>query len=612
MAIHKIEIQDHNSNTFLPYTDASIVAMKTYAIGSSAKITTDDTVEIAIGKLESKVDGKAASSHTHSYAGSSSAGGAATSALACTGNSATATKATQDSAGQQINTTYIKGISASGKTITLTKGDGTQSTITTQDTDTHYTTGLKVGASSVATADAAATNGNVYLNVLDNTTIRDSHKITGAGSTSVTSDASGNITITSTNTTYGTGTATSSGLTKLYTTTGVATDGTITQAVITKELEGKSDATHTHYYAGSSTVGGVATSALKLNTARKIAVTGAITGSGTFDGSGDLTITATSNHSHANDTITSLDASKLTGMISIDRLPQGALERCVVVANDTARFALTASDVQLGDTVKVTATEKMYFVVNASSLNSELGYEVYTAGSATTVPWSGVTGKPSTMANPYTLTIQGNGTGLGTYNGASAQTINITPANIGAATSGHTHNYAASSTAGGAATKAIQDNSGQQIDTTYIKNLTVSGKVVTYTRGDGTTGTITTQDTNTTYATGNTTTLGLTKLYTSTGTAVDGTMTQAAINTALDGKSATSHTHSYLPLSGGTVTGVVAVTNSTASTSKTTGAVKVSGGMGVAGQVSADSLMLNDKVTLAYDPTLKCISFNFA
>ena len=47
------------------------------------------------------------------------------------------------------------------------------------------------------------------------------------------------------------------------------------------------------------------------------------------------------------------------------------------------------------------------------------------------------------------------------------------------------------------ATKATQDSSGQQINSTYIKNLSVSGRTVTYTRGDGTTGTITTQDTNT-------------------------------------------------------------------------------------------------------------------
>lgn len=51
-----------------------------------------------------------------------------------TGNSSgiapTATKATQDSAGQQINTTYIKGLSASGSTITYTKGNGTTGSIT--------------------------------------------------------------------------------------------------------------------------------------------------------------------------------------------------------------------------------------------------------------------------------------------------------------------------------------------------------------------------------------------------------------------------------------------------------------------------------------------------
>lgn len=45
-----------------------------------------------------------------------------------------ATKATQDSAGQTINTTYVKSITASGRTITVTKGNGTTSTFTTQDT----------------------------------------------------------------------------------------------------------------------------------------------------------------------------------------------------------------------------------------------------------------------------------------------------------------------------------------------------------------------------------------------------------------------------------------------------------------------------------------------
>lgn len=50
-------------------------------------------------------------------------------------------------------------------------------------------------------------------------------------------------------------------------------------------------------------------------------------------------------------------------------------------------------------------------------------------------------------------------------------------------------------------------------------------------------------DNNTTYSTGTASTAGLTKLYTGTGTATDGTMTQTSITTALNGKAASSHTH---------------------------------------------------------------------
>ena len=62
----------------------------------------------------------------------------------------------------------------------------------------------------------------------------------------------------------------------------------------------------------------------------------------------------------------------------------------------------------------------------------------------------------------------------------------------------------------GTAAKATADSLGQNIADTYIKSLSVSGKVITYTRGDGGTGTITTQDTNTTYGAAGTS-LGLVK-----------------------------------------------------------------------------------------------------
>lgn len=83
------------------------------------------------------VDNTADSTKSVKYATSAGSASTATSATkASTADSAT--KATQDSAGQQINTTYIKGLSVSGRTVTYTRGDGTTGTITTQDTNTTY------------------------------------------------------------------------------------------------------------------------------------------------------------------------------------------------------------------------------------------------------------------------------------------------------------------------------------------------------------------------------------------------------------------------------------------------------------------------------------------
>lgn len=60
-----------------------------------------------------------------SYANTAGSASSATSATS-------ATKATQDSAGQQINTTYIKSITTSGKNLTYTKGNGSSTTVNTQ------------------------------------------------------------------------------------------------------------------------------------------------------------------------------------------------------------------------------------------------------------------------------------------------------------------------------------------------------------------------------------------------------------------------------------------------------------------------------------------------
>ena len=65
-------------------------------------------------------------------------------------NATNATKATQDSAGQTINTTYVKSVTASGRTVTVTKGNGTTSTFTTQDTTYSVATQSANGLMSAA------------------------------------------------------------------------------------------------------------------------------------------------------------------------------------------------------------------------------------------------------------------------------------------------------------------------------------------------------------------------------------------------------------------------------------------------------------------------------
>ena len=45
-------------------------------------------------------------------------------------SAASATKATQDSRGQQIDTTYVKGVTGSNATLTVTKGNGSTSSVT--------------------------------------------------------------------------------------------------------------------------------------------------------------------------------------------------------------------------------------------------------------------------------------------------------------------------------------------------------------------------------------------------------------------------------------------------------------------------------------------------
>lgn len=89
------------------------------------------------------------------------------------------------------------------------RGDGKWATPT--NTDTHWSSILSVGVNNTA-ASGATTNGNTYLKLHENNQSRGSFLIKGTGATTVSSDASGNITINSTNTTYSNATQTAAGL----------------------------------------------------------------------------------------------------------------------------------------------------------------------------------------------------------------------------------------------------------------------------------------------------------------------------------------------------------------------------------------------------------------
>ena len=179
---NSLKVQGNGTDSFT--YDGSAAKTLNIKAGTNVSVTSDTSGNITISSTDTNTTYSAA---TQSAAGLMSA--ADKQKLDGITDSADAVSFTQSlTTGTQVGTITING--AATKLYAPT------------NTDTHYTTGLKVTNSATATADAAASNGSVYINALDNTTIRDSHLIKGTGAATVTSDANGVITINATNTTY--------------------------------------------------------------------------------------------------------------------------------------------------------------------------------------------------------------------------------------------------------------------------------------------------------------------------------------------------------------------------------------------------------------------------
>ena len=94
---------------------------------------------------------------------------------------------------------------------------------------------------------------------------------------------------------------------------------------------------------------------------------------------------------------------------------------------------------------------------NVATLNMVLDGEYYAKGNQRLAHVSEI---PSSLRNPYALTISLNGTSQGPYDGSAAKNINITPNSIGAATSDHNHNGRYLALSGGTMTGTINRRSG--------------------------------------------------------------------------------------------------------------------------------------------------------
>lgn len=251
--------------------------------------STTDSLSAAQGKtLKTLVDGKAAMGHTHTWD-------------SVTGKPSTFMPSSHTHG-------VIKSLSVNGTTITCTKDDGTTSTITTQDTNTTYgtfkgATTSEAGSTGLVIAPVAG-NANRYLRSDGTWAVPPDTNTTYGVFAKATADAAGSTGLVPApakgQQTYylrGDGTwavpaNTWRGIQDNLTSSSTTDSLSANQGKVLKGLiDGKAASGHTHNYAGSSSAGGAATSANKVNAALTINLNG--TSQGAWDGSSAKSISIT-------------------------------------------------------------------------------------------------------------------------------------------------------------------------------------------------------------------------------------------------------------------------------------------------------------------------------
>ena len=271
-----------------------------------------------------------------------------------------------------------RNINLSGVTATAQPFDGTADiTIPVTAVPVDLLTGvlpLTKGGTGATTADGVLTNLGITatiaeLNYVDGVTSNIQEQLNSKAA----------INHASADTSYGVGSATNYGHVKAATDVPLVASGSGNVGT-DNGLYARAD----HVHPEQLNISGNAETATKLANARTISISGGATATGvTFNGTNDVPLI-----------VTSLDATKLTGLVPKASIPQSALPTLVIVENQAARYALTTSTVKLGDTVKQTDTQQMFYVVDVNNLNNEDGYEEFTTGA---VSWNDLLDKPSTF-----------------------------------------------------------------------------------------------------------------------------------------------------------------------------------------------------------------------
>lgn len=138
-----------------------------------------------------KLPSNAFNNTTYTLSGALSAGGFTTTLTSSTGSTSTSTVPIMGGATSSASGS-VGLVPAPSSNTAFLRGDGTWST----PLDTHYTTHLYIGATNSA-SNSSTINGNTYIKLFDNSTLRHQYKITGGGVTTVNSDSDGNLTISS-------------------------------------------------------------------------------------------------------------------------------------------------------------------------------------------------------------------------------------------------------------------------------------------------------------------------------------------------------------------------------------------------------------------------------